>query len=316
MKDKVSVIIPVYKVEDYLGSCLDSILRQTYSNIEIILVDDGSPDSSGKICDDYAEKDKRVHVIHQSNHGVTYARKKGVEASSGEWILFVDGDDEVVQDGVEFFLKKALDNNVQMVVSPEIKRRNGQEKMARFYCHGLLDKECFMESMSMQLFNGGIGGKFWKKELYYDGVLDASSKIKNNEDYLMNLRLAKNLKYAYVDAYKGVYIVNYRDSSASHTKLPKECWFVLYDELVRYSKDIGYYPLLYLMGSIEQRLTAGEVSFDDVKKYAKLFTLPSNIVSYLFYMHKWMKNGNIFSKIIFKFLRRRFRKRALINVYA
>ena len=89
MNLKISVIIPVYKVEKYLYQCIDSILSQTYKNIEVILVDDGSPDNSPKICDDYASRDSRVKVIHKSNGGLSDARNVGLEAATGDYIIFV-----------------------------------------------------------------------------------------------------------------------------------------------------------------------------------------------------------------------------------
>lgn len=89
----VSIIIPVYNVEPYLKECLDSIVNQTYSLLEIILVDDGSTDQSGVICDEYAEKDDRIRVIHQHNQGLSMARNAGMEIMTGEWVMFVDSDD-------------------------------------------------------------------------------------------------------------------------------------------------------------------------------------------------------------------------------
>ena len=92
-QDSISVIVPVYKVEDYLDICVASIIRQTYTNLEIILVDDGSPDQCGKMCDVWAEKDARVKVIHKKNGGLSSARNAGIEAATGAYILFVDSDD-------------------------------------------------------------------------------------------------------------------------------------------------------------------------------------------------------------------------------
>ncbi|MBP3038597.1 glycosyltransferase [Bacillaceae bacterium Marseille-Q3522] len=91
--DKVSVIVPIYKVEKYLHRCLNSILQQTYCNLEIILVDDGSPDASGKIADQYAERDKRIRVFHKDNGGLSDARNAGMELANGKFIMFVDSDD-------------------------------------------------------------------------------------------------------------------------------------------------------------------------------------------------------------------------------
>ena len=89
----LSIIVPVYNVEQYLSRCVDSLVNQTYHNIEIILVDDGSPDRSGEICDEYAKKDKRVKVIHQSNGGLSDARNTALDIAKGDYLMFVDSDD-------------------------------------------------------------------------------------------------------------------------------------------------------------------------------------------------------------------------------
>ncbi len=91
--EKVSIIVPIYGVEKYLSRCVDSLLAQTYSELEILLVDDGSPDKCGEICDDYARKDERITVIHKGNGGLSDARNVGIAKSNGEWLIFVDSDD-------------------------------------------------------------------------------------------------------------------------------------------------------------------------------------------------------------------------------
>ena len=93
MIDLISVIVPVYNVEPYLRKCVDSILAQSYSNLEVILVDDGSPDGCGAICDEYAAKDARVRVIHKPNGGVSDARNAGLDIMTGDYVAFVDSDD-------------------------------------------------------------------------------------------------------------------------------------------------------------------------------------------------------------------------------
>ena len=97
----VSVIVPCYKVEKYLPKCIESILGQTYQNLEIWLVDDGSPDRSGIICDEYAAKDKRINVIHKENGGLSDARNVAIDKATGEWVTFVDSDDYIADDYVE-----------------------------------------------------------------------------------------------------------------------------------------------------------------------------------------------------------------------
>ena len=95
MEKLISVIIPVYNIESYIKQCMDSIINQKYKNFELIIVDDGSTDSTGKICDDYAVKDNRISVVHIKNFGVSNARNIGINLAIGEYLVFVDGDDYV-----------------------------------------------------------------------------------------------------------------------------------------------------------------------------------------------------------------------------
>ncbi len=120
----VSIIVPVYKVERFLQKCLDSIINQTYKNLDIILVDDGSPDRCGIICDEYAAKDSRIQVIHKHNEGLVLARLSGYEISKGDYLLFVDSDDFITNDAVEIFVKYALCYDVDMVIAQHFIQMN------------------------------------------------------------------------------------------------------------------------------------------------------------------------------------------------
>ena len=111
----LSVIIHVYNVEEYLAKCLNSILGQTYQNLEVILVNDGSRDGSGTICDDYARKDTRVRVIHKENGGLSSARNAGMDAATGEYITFVDSDDWLEADGYEHLMELMERYQVKLV---------------------------------------------------------------------------------------------------------------------------------------------------------------------------------------------------------
>lgn len=102
---QISIVVPIYKVENYICRCVESLLNQTFKDIEVILVDDGSPDNCGKICDDYAEKDKRIKVIHKKNGGLSSARNAGIKAAEGQYIGFVDSDDFVAEDMYELLYK-------------------------------------------------------------------------------------------------------------------------------------------------------------------------------------------------------------------
>ena len=111
---EISVIVPVYKVEKYLNECIDSILAQTFTDFELILVDDGSPDSCPALCDAAAEKDSRVRVIHKINGGVSTARNAGLAAAQGNWIAFVDSDDRVLPQFLEKLYSAALEKNTDI----------------------------------------------------------------------------------------------------------------------------------------------------------------------------------------------------------
>ena len=115
-EDLVSVIVPVYNVESYLRECIDSIVAQTYRNIEVILIDDGSKDSSGAICDEYADKDNRIKVIHKENGGLSEARNSGLEIASGDWIAFVDSDDYIDEAMLDTLVDLANGNNAQVAM--------------------------------------------------------------------------------------------------------------------------------------------------------------------------------------------------------
>lgn len=113
---KLSVIVPVYNTEKYLRECIDSILAQTFTDFELILVDDGSTDSSGAICDEYANKDKRIRVIHQENGGVTRARKAAMRIATGRWISCIDSDDWISSTMFETLLEKASTSTAQIII--------------------------------------------------------------------------------------------------------------------------------------------------------------------------------------------------------
>lgn len=123
-RDKFSIVVPVYNVEKYVGDCISSILAQTYPHFELILVDDGSTDESGNICDRYAAQDYRIKVIHQANGGVSRARNKGIEAATGQWICFIDSDDEVKPGWLEHH---ALNADADMLVQGMLETYPGGE---------------------------------------------------------------------------------------------------------------------------------------------------------------------------------------------
>lgn len=114
--NKISIIVPIYNVESYLSRCIDSLLQQDYANIEIILVDDGSPDDCGRICDEYAQRDDRIKVIHKQNGGLSSARNAGLDVMTGDWVMCVDSDDWVEPNYCSYALDDALEMESDIVV--------------------------------------------------------------------------------------------------------------------------------------------------------------------------------------------------------
>ena len=168
---RISVIVPVYDVEKYLKRCVDSVLNQTFTDFELILVDDGSPDNSGKMCDEYALKDSRVRVIHKENGGLSDARNKGIEwafaNSDSEWLVFVDSDDWIHKNCLETYYNLTKTTDLQIFMS-EIFMTSGDvseedikgdifsiERVEDAFRNGKLDPP-------------SVCGRFYKKELFKD----------------------------------------------------------------------------------------------------------------------------------------------------
>lgn len=136
---KISIIVPVYNVEKYLAKCIDSILEQTYSDFECVLIDDGSPDCSGALCDEYARKDNRIHVIHQKNAGVSAARNRGLDAAKGEWICFVDSDDWCAKDMLSILYSAAHENDADVVCGAALSTDGKKKKHLLLPVSGILN---------------------------------------------------------------------------------------------------------------------------------------------------------------------------------
>lgn len=130
MQQRISIVVPVYNVESYLCQCVNSILNQTHRNIELILVDDGSTDASGVLCDQFAQLDSRVKVIHQNNLGVSFARNKGIQACNGDYMIFIDSDDWVEANMLEIMLKAILKNNSDACFCDRYYKNEGNLKIA------------------------------------------------------------------------------------------------------------------------------------------------------------------------------------------
>ncbi len=205
MSELISIIVPVYNVKPYISRCLDSILAQTYLNIEIIAVDDGSNDGSGEILDKYSEKHHQIRVIHQNNSGVTSARLHGVTVANGKWIGFIDADDYIEPEMYETLYKNAVAYNADIshcgyqLIHLDGNRHyfyNTERLVEQDNVTGLKDliEGAFVEP--------GIWNKLYKSDLFGDiltkNLIDKTIKI--NEDLLMNYYLfSKSKKSVFYD---------------------------------------------------------------------------------------------------------------------
>lgn len=195
----VSIVVPVYNVEKYLKRCLDSLLVQTYNNIEIIIIDDGSTDSSREICDEYKQKDPRINVVHKENGGLADARNVGIDCSKGDYIFFVDSDDWVSKNCIEVLINEMINNSVEIVVG-----RHNERKIFKDYekteikSVKFLDKEKALEAYLYQRISSSAWAKLYKRDLFKD---IRYPKGKLYEDVVVTfLLLEKTNRIAIVDA--------------------------------------------------------------------------------------------------------------------
>ena len=169
----ISIVIPVYKVEKYLIKCVDSVVNQTYKNLEIILVDDGSPDNCGKICDEYARIDKRIIVIHKENGGLSSARNAGIEICKGDYLFFIDSDDWISDDCIEYLYNSIFADDSDCAVTNLMFINEETGKARKVYNfeekHFVFRKNEAIKTMFYQKnISCGAPGKLYKKQLFKD----------------------------------------------------------------------------------------------------------------------------------------------------
>lgn len=225
MVDRISVIVPVYNVAAELPRCLDSILAQTYTNIEIVAVDDGSSDASGEILDGYAQSYANIRIIHKENGGVTSARLCGAQEATGEWIGFVDGDDEIEPEMYERLLDNAVRYNVE-ISHCGYQMCFSDGRVNYFYNTGLLAEQdkitALRELLSGSRIEPGLCNKLFHKNLFHSLLHDdlMPMDIKINEDLLMNYYLFSAAEQTvFEDWCPYHYIV--RSGSATRAKMNK-----------------------------------------------------------------------------------------------
>ena len=241
----VSVIIPVYKVpEKMLRTCIESVIKQTHKNIEIILIDDGSPDNCGVICDEYAQKDDRVNVIHKVNEGLSEARNTGVRNSNGKWIMFVDGDDWIESDMCQVMFENAEKDSVQLVICGISKDYGSAKEEYKFYLEDnkvYSNDECRWLQEQLLVYNGNIAVAYSKlilKEFIFEYDVFHNKNLKQGAEGLeFNLRLFENInKVKFINKPFYHYVYNDMSISASHNEKNHELVVKCFDKINEFVK--------------------------------------------------------------------------------
>ncbi len=251
---KISVIIPVYNVEKFLKQCVDSVLNQTYKNIEVILVDDGSYDNCPKLCDNYAKKDSRIKVIHKQNGGLSSARNTGVKYVTGDYIMYVDSDDWIDNDTCENAIIKAIQTDSDVVIWPYIREYADNSLPKRIFDKNeiIFNEEDVKNKIHRRLFGlvneelsspenadsiVTVWGKLYRAELIKNNEIKFvdTKLIGTNEDALFNIEIFKNVKKA---IFINKYFYHYRkDNVSSFTTLYKEKLFSQWQHLFDIMKE-------------------------------------------------------------------------------
>ena len=214
MKPVISIIVPVYNVERWIGKCIDSIINQTYKNLEIILVDDGSPDNCPAICDEYAEKDKRIKVIHKKNGGLSDARNAGLEIATGEYIGFVDSDDWIEKDMFEYLADGLTKYDADISICNIINVYNFKTIIDKANMDVVVDKYEGLERLFSDRLENYAWNKLYKRDCW-KGV--RFPKGKNFEDVLTIYKtFERSKRIAILDEAKYHYLR--RDDSISGNK--------------------------------------------------------------------------------------------------
>ena len=197
MNPVISVIIPIYNVEKFLCRCLDSVINQTYGNLEIILIDDGSTDGGGKICDEYALKDSRISVVHQDNKGVSAARNLGLGMSNGHYVAFIDGDDWIERDMFSFLIGLLDRNKADMAACGYYVNNDADPDLDPELKPQILKPEAAIR-MSLELkefcFDSGVFNKIFKSDIFNKNNIGFNEAITIGEDMLCLCRCIMNSK--------------------------------------------------------------------------------------------------------------------------
>lgn len=325
LKPLISIIVPVYNTSFYLRTCLDSIISQSYTFIEIIVIDDGSTDNSGKICDEYAEKDNRIKVFHRENGGVSRAKNYGLKIAKGEYVCFVDSDDYILQNHIIDFvdkLSKEIDIYIQGLC---FKKEDDSEEQLIYPCNGVVNIKTAIEDNKI-CSHAYTGGKLYKRSFILNYGLKFPEKIKFSEDLIFFLEALTHVnKVCFIENASYQYLLHNGSASGRFYSLDTEwlCLQTFKTLLLKISEQTGYDLLetrccgeiytmlfarvrnvLYSKYNRSERLQKlSQLSSDDLTRLKKHQYINNVFVrcANLFLQRKTLKIYDFVLKVIYKF---------------
>jgi glycosyltransferase involved in cell wall biosynthesis len=287
---EISVIVPCYKVEKYISNTIESVLKQTFKDWELILVDDGSPDLLGKICDEYAQKDSRIKVFHKDNGGVMSARMFGLKNAIGNFVMFLDGDDMYTEKALELMYNTITEKHVDWVCASNVRvddNNNIIKPNINKWLLGYADSEKFLKLFCRE-------PKTMHTSIYRKSILDSKEiiidpKIKNNEDFIFNLFLSDKIKCAYgiKDIIQRCHV---HSDSASRVYYPVEYWYYVFEYLQKNCSKFGVSQIntnCYLLNFMKKFYAykykdydLGQINTDELSaaKYSTYYGFYANII--------------------------------------
>lgn len=239
---KISIIVAVYAAEKYLEHCLDSILSQTFTDFEVVLVDDGSKDASGKICDDYEKKDSRIRVVHKENGGVASARQCGLDCAIGEYIIHVDPDDWIEPNMLQELYQKAVEDSSDLVFCDFIRHENDRTEYVSQKCD-MVDSQSIMRGLFQDL-HGACWNKLIRRSLFAKyGIVFPLNLIVWEDLYVCVNLTMHNIRISYLSKAFYHYDCSINENSlvnaASIQKLNSMIFFIRYFETIaNFDKDL------------------------------------------------------------------------------
>lgn len=289
-QELISVIIPIFNLEHYIEKCIDSVLKQTYTNLEILLIDDGSTDNSLEICNKFKENDRRIKILTQNNKGVSSARNKGLDNAHGEYILFVDGDDYIEKNMIEKLYLNIKEYDISICNFYEV-NKNLKIENSMHNTNNVIDSEEFFTNI---FENDGVRGYLWNKLIRKTIIknIRIDEELSIMEDLVFLANISRNINKVYID--KNLYLYNYvkRDESALNSL-----------NIEKYKKIVLAYEkiLKFLEG------------YEDLKgKY--LGDYVRNLLELQYYLQKHKMNNEIYKNKI-KIIKKKYLSKGLKTTY-